>query len=72
LRLLREASPPFHLVLSDVYMPDMDGYRLLEQLGLEMEVPVISTQPGLTGPCHAPSAGPAALRPRLTRAPAAQ
>jgi two-component response regulator (ARR-B family) len=29
-------------VLSDVHMPDMDGYKLLEHVGLEMDLPVIS------------------------------
>ena len=31
----------YDLVLSDVYMPDMDGFKLLENIGLELEVPVI-------------------------------
>lgn len=31
----------YDLVLSDVYMPDMDGFKLLESIGLELEVPVI-------------------------------
>lgn len=36
-----EGSPQFDLILSDVYMPDMDGFRLLEQIGLELDLPVI-------------------------------
>lgn len=27
---------------TDVYMPDMDGFKLLELVGLEMDLPVIS------------------------------
>ncbi|XVF85461.1 hypothetical protein PTKIN_Ptkin17bG0119800 [Pterospermum kingtungense] len=41
LNLLRERKGCFDVVLSDVYMPDMDGYKLLEQVGLEMDLPVI-------------------------------
>ena len=42
LQLLRESEAPFDLVLSDVYMPDMDGFKLMEQVALELDVPVIS------------------------------
>ncbi|XP_054810213.1 two-component response regulator ORR21-like [Prosopis cineraria] len=41
LNLLREKKGCFDVVLSDVYMPDMDGYKLLEHVGLEMDLPVI-------------------------------
>ncbi|XP_042510233.1 two-component response regulator ORR21-like isoform X1 [Macadamia integrifolia] len=41
LDLLRERKGSFDVVISDVYMPDMDGFKLLEHVGLEMDLPVI-------------------------------
>ena len=33
------------LVICDVVMPDIDGFKLLELIGLEMDMPVISKAP---------------------------
>lgn len=34
----------FDIVLSEVHMADMDGFKLLEHSGLEMDLPVLSKQ----------------------------
>ncbi|KAF7025888.1 hypothetical protein CFC21_038039 [Triticum aestivum] len=43
LRMLMAGKQQFDLVITDVRMPDMDGFKLLELIRLEMNLPVIST-----------------------------
>lgn len=40
--MLRRNRENFDIVITDVKMPDMDGFALLEIIGLEMDIPVIS------------------------------
>ncbi|KAL8481423.1 hypothetical protein ACS0TY_027798 [Phlomoides rotata] len=41
LSYLRDNRNGYDVVISDVHMPDMDGFKLLEYVGLEMDLPVI-------------------------------
>jgi CheY-like chemotaxis protein len=73
LRLLNETPDRFALVLSDVQMPDMDGFRLMECMALELDVPVISASPQRRAPARGrqrASAAPARGHRRASAAPA--
>ncbi|KAJ6372406.1 hypothetical protein OIU76_026825 [Salix suchowensis] len=41
LKILRENKNDYHIVITDVKRLDMDGFKLLEIIGLEMDLPVI-------------------------------
>ena len=40
--MLRKNKESYDLVITDVEMLDMDGFQLLQIIGIEMDVPVIS------------------------------
>lgn len=40
--MLRKNKESFDIVITDVEMPDMNGLKLLEIIGLQMDMPVIS------------------------------
>ena len=42
LKMLRKKKKKYDIVITDVIMLDMNGFELLEIIGLEMDVPVIS------------------------------
>lgn len=62
-------------MLSDVHMPDMDGFKLLEHIALELDIPVMSESKStlLAPPVHPIENvllihnGPARLRVVLAR-----
>ncbi|XXG65604.1 hypothetical protein AAC387_Pa05g3263 [Persea americana] len=41
LSLLQGERAEYDIVLTDVHMPDVDGFKLLEIVGLEMDLPVL-------------------------------
>ena len=49
---LRENVDAYNLVISDVYMPDDNGFTLLEVVALEMDLPVISNLSSLSLLCY--------------------
>lgn len=50
LSLLRGERAKYDIVLTDVHMPDVDGFKLLEIVGLEMDLPVLSESPPIQFP----------------------
>ena len=41
LALLKQSPCPYDIVLTDVCLPDIDGFKLLEEIGLQLAIPVI-------------------------------
>ncbi|XP_022737338.1 uncharacterized protein LOC111290300 [Durio zibethinus] len=53
LKMLRENRNKYDLVISEVNLPDMDGFKLLELVVLEMDLPVIMLSAHLDTPIKA-------------------
>mgnify|MGYP004712327565 FL=1 len=45
IEMLRKNKDSYDIVITDVMRSDMDVFKLLEIIGLEMDIPVISDEP---------------------------
>lgn len=53
MRILREREDELDLILTEILLPDMDKYELLETMGEISSIPIVSKYPALfTLCCH--------------------